>query len=541
MLSSRLRGIVLPVVGLIAVANQGSAVASNTFVPFGLNEDNIDQGLWLADVNNPANPPLQLTNQLLDGNHGTNVAVLNTWTYDPVRKEAVNVEPQMLVYGVRGHLYKADARKVAPIVPFGNTAYKELCSLTALDPVPFASARAFVQAVVEPIGSPSTCASGLGTQTWLFRITADGTTAPTLEPTNWTVLGAFTDPTSEAFVKWLVWTGNSVDVYVSNFTTHLTVLVGPPTGAAPGVLSRVDGTAILVSGMDVGAVHTNNFYQVTATGSAFLASTSYATTSPCVGTSDVGGTVNDAVSGLSFFTSPTSLGYAVYSVPAGGGPISTVYEDDSGASCGQIVGDGTSAGRVAVTVTDMAIGLTTVQTLAENGPVNQAPLVIAGDGVSNFASVRYTINDHLWIDVRSFGPSVLSTLVVDGDGTVVASYPNARIGTDTWGGFFPRGPSIDRSAVLLFSVNPGNCTGGAYVAIDGVTLAATSLTGLPDDACRPVTAFGWSPVAVGSVATPDGSQPILVDTAGAKVYTPLGPDVNGQFLNLSPLPGYPFF
>jgi hypothetical protein len=297
-----------------------------------------------------------------------------------------------------------------------------------------------------------------------------------------------------------------------------------------------------VSGMNVGAVHTSNFYQVSATGSAFLGSQSYATTSPCAGTSDVGGVINDPASGLVFFTSPTSAGYAVYSVPVGGGPIGTVFEDDSGASCGQIIGDGTSAGRVALTVTDQITGFSSVESLAENGPLNQVPLVIAGDGVTTSAFVRYTINDHLWIDERTFGPTVFSTLVANGDGTVVASYANSRIGTDTWGGFFPGGvsPGVDRADVLLFSPNPGNCSGGAYNAIDGATFAATPLVGLPDDACRP-TAFAWAPVAVGAVLTPDGSQPILVDTAGGKVYQPLGPDVNGAFQNLETLAGYPFF
>lgn len=541
MLNERLRTKVLPIIGLVAI--QGTAVAKNTFVPFSVNSDNVDQGLWFGDVDNPANPPIQLTNQLLDGNHASNIAVLNTWTYDATRKLATNVEPQIVVYGTRGHLYKADARKLAPIVPFGNTSYQELCSLAALDPAPFAAAKAFVQAVVEPIGSGSTCASGVGTQTWLFSINADGTTAPTLEPTNWTVLGAFTDPTTEAFVKWLVWTGNSVDVYKNNFTTHLTVLVGPPTGPAPGVISRVDGTALVVSGMNVGAVHTNNFYAVTATGSAFLATQSYATTSPCVGTSDAGGVINDPASGLVFFTAPTSSGFAAYSVPIAGGPIATVYEDDSGAECGLIIGDGTSAGRVPVTVNLLTTGFSQVVSLDENGPASQAPLVVAGDGVSLNASVRYTINGHLWIDEATFGPTVFTTLVADGDGTVVASYPSSRIGTDTWDGFFPSGlsPGVDRGSVLLYSPNPGVCSGGAYTAIDGVTLAATALVGLPDDTCRQPIAFAWAPVAVGGVTVPDGNIPILVDTAGGRVYQLLGPDVTGGFTNEEGLGGYPFF
>ena len=273
-ISSRSLMSALLVAGLAATGSaEANSPSTHLYIPFTLSlNSGGDRGVWLADTANLGNPPFQLTNQMLDGQSTTNIAILDDWSYSNSTHLASSVQPQMVVYGVAGHLYKMGLSGIAPVQQFTNAAYAELCSLTALDQRPFAASKSYVQAVVEPTGSVNACASGIGMQTWLIPASADNTTAPTLEPANWAVLGAFTDTGNGSFVDWIVWTGNEVDSYGPNFSTHTTLLVGPPAGPAPILVSREDSTAFLRSPADDGVTHTDTIYRISTGGSGMVTS-----------------------------------------------------------------------------------------------------------------------------------------------------------------------------------------------------------------------------------------------------------------------------
>ncbi|HEX7964867.1 MAG TPA: hypothetical protein VF651_04030 [Gammaproteobacteria bacterium] len=537
--SSMLRRLLAAAVTLLLA--DGAAAANHFYVPFTLTLGaGGDKGVWLADTDHLGNPPYQITNQVLDA--GGQVAVLDDWSYNAVSHMATNVQPQMLVYGLNGHLYKVDLHRIQPVAQYSSGSYAELCSLTALDERPFAAAKAYVQAVVEPVVSVNDCASGLGTQTWLIPAGADASTAPMIQPAHWTVLGAFTDPTDDSFVRWVVWTGNSVDAYKANFSSHTTLLVGPPAGPAPFVLGRQDGVAFLVSPSDDGTNHTDALYRVTMTASGLVTSFSYADSSPCTGFT--GGSFTDPATGVLLFAEPTSTGYAVYTAPLAGGAPSAVYADASGGECAGLGGDGPSAGHLGLNEVDMSTGFQHVIVLSEAGPVGQTPVLVAGGGANQNAFLRYTIAGRYWIDVRdfSFSPVQFTAVVANGDGSVATTYANSRIGDDLWGGFRPSGAAaiIERDFVYLFSPNPAPCSGGSLAAIETVGLTGTAISGVPADACNAL-AYGWAPASVGYVQQAGGSSPVEIDPVGGKLYFLLGPDPDGTFQNLSLLPGYPFF
>ena len=530
---------------LLSAAGSAQA-AAHIYVPFSVldNSSTFWTGVWLADVGNLGNPPIQLTNQRLDGTvagSASNIAVLNDWTLNTTTHEATNVQAQLVVYGIGGHLFKADLHAIAPVQQFSSGSYGELCSLTALDARPFAAARSFVQAVVEPVGSTNTCASGVGTQTWLIPANATGTTAPIMEPSNWSVLGAFTNPSTGAFVRWIVWTGNEVEADTANFGSDTTLLVGPPAGPAPQVVGRLDGDAILRFGSDDGTTHTDSLYHVSMTGSSLSASLSYADASPCAGNT-VFSALGDSGAGLLLISNITSSGYGVYTMPSAGGPVTQIYADSSGAVCGTLAGDAPSAGHVAVDITDLTTGNTVATGVNEAGPVSQTPVPLAG-GATVTGLVLYTSNGHFWIlqDDYTSGTDVFSTLVMDGDGTVIQDYPNTRIRNDRWAGYFTSGvtPGVERDVVYLFG-NPGVCSGGSLTAVNTTTFTTTAISGLPADACMSGS-FGWQPATVGFVREPAGASPVEVDPVGGKMYLLLGPDATGLFENVAGLGGFPFY
>lgn len=545
--------------GLLAAALStvlGSATAANhpIYIPFTLenNAGTQAQNLWLADTANLGNPPFQLTNQVLDGpfnGSAGNIAILDDWTLNAATHLATNVQPQLVVYGVGGHLYKANLKTIAPVQQFSSGSYAELCNLIPLDQRPFAAAKAYVQALVEPVGSADTCASGTGMQTWLIPANADGTVAPTIEPQNWAVLGAFTDPTNDSFVRWIVWTGNAVAAYKANFSSSTTLLVGPPAGIAPTLIGRVDGNAYLLSGSDNGTIHTDSLYHVSMTASGLAATYSYADGSPCstgiTTTGVITSSLPDTANGILLYTEPSSAGYGVYSVPLAGGAPTQIYADGTGSECGAIGGDSVSAGYVGVDEANVPSGFQHVLGINETGPVTQTPVFLAG-GVNQFAFLRYAIDGHFWITIQdqSMSPPALSVMVADGNGNVLATYNNARIGDDIWSGYSVpgRAPVIQRDLVYLFSpTGGGGCHGGTLTAVDPAAFTTTSISGLPADACS-VLAFGWLPASVGFVQEPAGSSPVEVDPVGGKMYTLLGPDPSGGlFLNVANIYGYPFF
>ncbi len=531
---------------LLCAADSAQAAAPHVYVPFSLLDHTGFHwtGMWLADTGNLGDPPIQLTNQRLDGNvqnSSGNIAVLNDWTLNATTREATNVKAQLVVYGVGGHLYVADLHTITPVQQFSNGSYGELCTLTALDAHPFAATRSYVQAVVEPVGSTNTCASGVGTQTWLIPANATSTSAPIVEPQYWSVLGAFTNPTTGAFVRWIVWTGNEVEADTANFSSDSTLLVGPPAGPAPQVLSRLDGNAVLDSVSDDGTTHTDTLYHVSMTGSGLMSSLSYPDTSPCV----INGlitAISDTSTGVVLIENNTASGYGLYSAPIAGGAVTPIYADTSGLVCGQLAGDSPSAGHVAVNVTNSSTGNAVVIGVNETGPVSQTPVAIAGSDTL-LALVVYTINGHFWIleDDFSSGSDVFNTLVADGDGTAVQSYPNTRIRNDRWGGYFVSGqtPGLERDVVYLFG-NPGACGGGSLTAVNSSSFAATPISGLPADACV-AASFGWQPATVGYVREPAGTSPIEVDPVAGKMYLLLGPDNTGLFQSVAGVPGFPFF
>ena len=377
---------------LLCVAG-GAEAAGHFYVPFSLVlNTGGSHGMWLADTDHLGNPPFELTNQNLDG---TGV-VLDDWTLNATTHLATNVQPQLVVYGQGGNLYKANLRTIGPVAQFSSGSYAQLCSLTALDERPYAAARAYVQAVVEPTGSTNTCASGVGTQTWLIPANADSSVVPTIEPANWAVLGAFTDPADEDFVRWIVWTGNQVDAYKANFTHQTTLVVGPAAGPAPALFGRVDGNAFLLAPSDSGGVHTDALYHFSMTGATLITSYSYSDSAPCAaGMTTVGtasSSIADAGSGLLVYTEPTNGGYAVYTVPLTGGSPTQIYADNSGNECGSVAGDAVSAGHAGVDEVDVPSGNQHVISLNETGPVSQTPVFLAGD-MNTFAYIRYTIED----------------------------------------------------------------------------------------------------------------------------------------------------
>lgn len=545
--------------GLLAAALStvlGSAYAAgHIYVPFTLanSAETLASSLWLADTDNLGNPPFQLSNQPLDGEFnstGTNVAILDDWTYNITTHLATKVTPQLVVYGVAGKLYKANLRTIGPVQQFSSASYGELCTLTSLDERPYAATKAYVEALVEPVGSSNTCASGVGIQTWLIPANANDTVAPIVEPTNWRVLGAFTDPTDDSFVRWIVWTGNAVAAYKANFTISSTLLVGPPTGVAPTLISRVNGDAYIVSSNDNGTTHTDTFYHVSMTGSGAVATYSYADTSPC----DFAGNTNvlttampDPTNGILLYAEPSNTGYGVYSVPLGGGTPTPIYADASGSKCGNIAGDATSTGYVGVNESNNSTGSENALGVNETGPVTQTPVLLAGGSPMVSAAVRYTANGHFWVTVEDFSthPVNLNVLVIDGNGTVQQNYANSRISDSLWNGFSVPGytPGLERAMVYLFSPTGGigSCLGGSFSAVDPVAFGNTPITGLPADTCNVLVA-GWTPAGIGSVIEPAGASPIEADPASGKVYLLLGPDTTGGlFLNPETLQGYPFY
>jgi len=523
-----------------------AAQAAHSYIPFTetMNSGG-NQGVWLADTSNLGDPPYQITNQVLDGSQsiGATVAILDDWTLDPVSHLASGVVPQLLVYGTHGHLYKVNLKTIQPVAQFSNGSYGELCSLNALDERPYAAAKAYVQAVVEPVGSPNACASGIGTQTWLIPASADNTVAPTLEPANWQVIGAFTDPTDGSFVRWVVWSGNEVDAYKANFTGRSTLLVGPPTGPAPGVLARQDGNIVLSSTSDNGTTRTNAVYHVSMTGSSVVGTFSNPDTAPCMAIGGAGGSMLDPSNGIVSFAETTAAGYAVYTTSIGGGAATLIYNDASGTKCGGPGGDAVSGSYVGLNETDAVSGETRVLGINEAGPSNQAPNVLSDSGVNGFTQIRYTAEGHFWIQVGFFSNPTPNTAVIvaDGNGNQLQDYVGARFGDDIWGGFtVSYGPGIQRDVVYVYFANATPCTGGTLTAVNTSSFAGTNISGVPSDACGAL-AFGWQPASVGYFQEGTGSEPIEIDPVGGKAYSILGTDPNGLFNNLATLNGYPFY
>jgi hypothetical protein len=487
--------------------------------------------LWLADRTDLGNPVMQLTNQPLDG-AVNNTPVFYEWTYDATRREDVALTPALIVYGVSGQLFSASLKAVGPVQRFSSGVYHELCSLTAIGGKSFVAGSSYVMAVVAPEATDS-CAAGT-TQTWLIPANAGATTPPLLEPPNWTVLGAFTDPVTDQFLRYIVWTGTELDSTNASFGGATRISAALPAGPAPFLVGRVgiDGYALATS--VAGTIETDTYYHFNPTGAAPAATFSYSTSSPCSGV--IGDALTDVAGSSLIFSEPTPTGFGIFTLPMSGGALHQASSDSSG-NCGGPIGDAPSKGRVAI------LSGPAVYTIDPLANPDQTPVQLGGDGVTNFAFVRYTAGGHFWIQIQSIGPaSSFTLLVVDGDGTVIANLPSARVADDVFAGISPRGtsPVVDRSNILVESpVSVTGCaTNASLVSLDATTLAPTPIF-VPMPFCR-VLFFGAGPVLEGTVTTATGTALGQLDTATNQVTLLLGPQSN-LFSSLSGLAPYPFY
>ena len=519
----------------------GAVSAAHVYIPFTnvLTETGQDQGLWLADSDHLGSPPIQVTDQLLDGPATFNLAVLHDWTLDPATRLATRLTPRMAVYGVGGRLFKVDLQHAGPAEQLTNGTYQELCSLLALDQRPFNESKAFVQAIVQPVGSPNTCADNLGTVTWLIPASAGARTAAIVEPAFWNVLGAFTDPADGKFVEWLVWTGTEVAAYSDDFRSHRPILTGIPQGFGPVPMLRIDSTFFLSATVvsDAGS-QTDTVFRVTPASSSVVGNFTRAASSFCNGSSL--GSLPDRKTGKIVFTEPTDTGYALFTAPLSGGRATQIYADDSVFNCGSVAGDAISKGFAGVTVFEGLTGREHAIGVNESGPVTQTPVHLAGDANST-ADVHYTIDGHLWVDVLTLSPvRTRSTLVVDGDGTKVLSFA-AGLSGDVVGGNAVSGDqsALQRERVYLFSAAPGHCAGGTLSLVNPITFDSVAVDGLPADTCS-VFAFGYPPASTGSVTTPGGSEPVQIDPATHRLHQLAEASFDGTFSNLEQILFYPF-
>jgi len=527
---------------------QGATAASgNYYVPFTLQlgATSGSQGLWLADTSHPGSAASSITGQALDGVSGSNVAVLNTWKYSTSSPEARSVTPVLMVYGQSGRLLSYALSGHGTPQPLSSGRYTALCSLTALTPQPYTgSGSAYVEAVV--VAGSGDCASGNGVQTWIIPGNANASAAPLVEPATWQVLGALTDPSNGNLSNWIVWTGTEVDIYRANFTGAITAISTLPAGPAPTLIGHLSGAAFLAYSSSTGGMVTDQLFHVLATGASHIYTHIYAASSPCTGLAK--GAVMDAANGLLAFAEPTDTGYAVLTAPVAGGIPTEIYADASGGYCGTVAGDGVSAFHVTLYELQLA-GLHRAIGVKESGPVGQAPVVLAGDANTD-ASPHYTIGGHVWIDLTTFpgsggtGSPQYSEVVMDGDGTLVASYPGAQVVGEHWAGFYPdgRNSGIDRDLLYLFypAGGAGACSGGALLAYNTSTFAQTAIAGMPADSCAP-WAYGWQSAGLGSITRSSGNAAVALDPAGGQLYQLTSPQSQGVYTNLLATARFPSY
>ncbi|HET7921571.1 MAG TPA: hypothetical protein VFM15_02325 [Gammaproteobacteria bacterium] len=502
------------------------------------------RGIWLVDAQNPTDPMIQITSMPLDGSTvAVNSAIFATWKYDTGKQEAVRVAPRFMVYGQGGHLYSENLKTPRPPRQFSSGSYTQLCYLGALDGQSYRKATSYLVARVIPSGSGD-CATGVGTQTWLIPVSANKHTPPIIEPNGWNVLGAFATLSDGSFQGWLVNSGSSIELDDAGFNFQSTLITGlTPNDRVSVIASHGTILFVLVSSTS-GSTITDTVYRVTASGASTVGSYNYAINSVCV-LLQGGSAVIDAGNDFLAFAEPTNSGYSIYHANIDSGGATSLYDDASGTECGALSSEDVSAGHVIVNDYSSTDGGTRIIGIAENGPPDQVPVVLAAGDANTSLFAYYIINGHVWItdyQVSDSGSLLYSVLVRDGDGTSVATYTGSQIAKDIWGGFhLGDNPLIDRLVVYLFTpTDTDSCSGGTLVAIDPATFSQTPISGLPSDACS-LTAFGWNPTSFGDVSQPGGDSIIAIDPNAAQLYVLSIPQSLGSYIIMSYLPGYPFY
>ncbi|HEX5340333.1 MAG TPA: hypothetical protein VFX47_05585 [Gammaproteobacteria bacterium] len=503
-------------------------------------------GLWVENMDHPGSSPTQVTDQILDhATNSLNTAILHGWSYDPTHNEALNVRARLIVYGMGGTLYADDPQHPASSYQFSNGHYAALCGISALDGLPFGQGASYVIAQVIPAGSSGDCSIAADQQTWLIPANAGASTAPTIKSSDWSVLSAFWNPSTGAFVNWLIRNGSEIGTADMDFSHFTPLLSGLSSDVILGLSAAPDGhTAFMIQQQDTASTSTIGIYRLTPSAATVVGSFSYPVSSPCYFPFGSASSAMDTDTGLFAFTVANASGYSVYSLPVSGGGANLIYADNSGTTCGSATGDSPSAGHVVLNENNLVTGASRVIGVAETGPAAQVPAVLDASTADGFTSARYTIAGHVWIDHYDVLPDssyIQSTYVRDGDGTHVADYPGAINRDDIWHGFHLGGePVVDRDAVYLFTPNAAYCNGGTLSVVDPVSFAQTAVSGLPADACG-LVAFGWEPESIGNVQEPAGNSAIAIDPLTAQLYVLTGPAASGSYQNIESLPSYPFF
>lgn len=457
-------------------------------------------GIYAVDASNPNAAPRQIVSGDLMGppfNTAPMTVDVERVSYDPSTGIVTQLGAGDLVYAQGGSLYRLDLSGSSPSPEKLSTlALSGLCDMYALAPYHsvfdrYGGYAALGQpTLIRVFGfeDPSRSSDDCGLyppKEWIIPADGNSTTAPVEvggDSGITALITTLTDASTGHVEGFLAQSGNDLRLYSPDLSQSTMLKAGIfPDGATINNLNDGVSTNIL---LDVGSISNgiqhDDLYWVDAGGvtpvTTLTASRNDAYFGACLysgetfypwRTEDADGTI--------YFDYPTSSGFEIEAITAGGTSVQTIYQSQSPYVCDQTLAAPTD-GKIVFT----QYGSTTPEwqevAIAADGAATQQPQVLLDESDGELTQYYFsTSGNTAWVEDfhcndSSCSAPTESVVAVSSDGTRTQSYPNATLAGSVRQGFPATSGQGLYPWIAVAPQSSGGCTSTGMTLYDSATL-----------------------------------------------------------------------
>ncbi len=464
----------------------------------------VPSGIYAVDASNPNATPRQLVsgNLMMPPFTSSPPTVdVERVSYDPSTGVVTQLGAGDLIYALGGTLYRLDlTRASASPERLSTLKLTGLCDMYALAPFHsvydyFGGYAALGQPTLvrvfgfdDPNRTSDDCGGNYTPKEWIIPANGNSTTAPLEvggESGVTSLITTLADASTGQVEGFLVQSGKGLRLYSPDLSrsTLLNADIFPDGATINNLNDGVSTNILLDVGSIVSGVQHDDLYWVDANGVTPVTTLTASRSDPYFRACLYSGETfypwrTEDRDGTIYFDYPTSSGFEIEAITAGGTSVQTIYQSQSPFTCDQTLAASTD-GKIVFTQYGNTLEWQEVA-IAAGGAASQQPQVLLDEPNGELTQYYFsTAGDIAWVaDYHCNGSScsapTQSMVAVSSDGTSTQSYPNVTLGGQVRQGFLASSGQGLYPRIALAPSSSATCTSTGWKLYDSATLASVA-------------------------------------------------------------------